>query len=97
MTPCVSSQTFDIALVGFLIGIAGVVAITFAVDIAVKAARKYKAAAIGERLLEACNGDAITVDLVIADAELGQRIIDDEMARGLRYRLRLARFNEDTQ
>lgn len=59
-------------------------------------------AVIGARLLEACAGDyqsaAIAIENVRAENEFLDQAIADSMNRDRNpYRLRLARFNEDTQ
>ena len=82
--PWISSHAFDLALIGLMFGMFGAVALCVAAEKLIKVARRSASADLGDRLLVASNGDRTTADLIIANAEIGNDVLDREMSIGLK-------------
>lgn len=89
MKPWISSHAFDLALVGTLLAIFGCLALGYAAELSIKAARKFRSAALGERLLAACGNDEPTANKAIENVmaenaaliEAAGRVFTDDFRR----------------
>lgn len=95
----VSSHGFDLALIGFITGSFGAVALCAAAEALIRAARKFRSADLGDKLLAACAGDHETAQKVIASVtaendvlvEAARLVFNDD------FRRRQAEFNAAAQ
>lgn len=95
--PCISGQTYDLAVIGGLMGIAGMCLAVTGAHLIAKAARKFRAARIGAELLDACADDMETAEKAVDSTRRENEIFADSLPQFLLrvdddYSQRRARF-----
>jgi hypothetical protein len=82
--PCVSSQTYEIAVVGVFVGLLGFCALVSATHWFTQLARQAREAKVGKALLDVCGGDVPTAETAIANMAVSNKEFDDAVRDNLR-------------
>lgn len=100
--PYISSHAYDIAVVGLMLGAFGAIALGYAAERLIEAARKFRSADLGDKLLDACAGDRKTAEKSIDSIRLDNAVLVEAASYVLasecaEFRARRAQFNAACQ
>lgn len=97
--PWVTSHAYDIAVIGLMLGTFGAVALCYAAERLIKAARKLRSAELGDELLAACGGDNETAEKAIENVKIENAALIEAAGRVFNpeYRRRQAEFTAACQ